>query len=382
MDERTLSIIKKYKTPLYVFDEEEIENQIKKLKQQSAKSYGLCFAVKANPFIVEMLNPYVDRFEACSPGEYQILLDKKISTTKIVYSGVNKRFEDMEEIISKKFDGIITVESKQQWKNMVLLASKYQHRPNVIVRLSSGNQFGVSYNDLLTMVLENKVNDSCKLLGVHFFSGTQKKNIKEIEKELIYIDTCCKKIKNKADVTIGEIEYGAGLYAEYFSEEDDSEYLAAVYKFIDSSLCDYRVTIELGRYIAYTCGRYFTSVVDVKNTGKNNYAIVDGGIHQLMYYGQLLGIRVPPIICHPNRKGIDDEYIVCGSLCSINDILIKRWKGQIKVADVFEFQKAGAYCCTEGSALFLSRDLPAVVNLYKSEIVLEREHQNTYRLNE
>lgn len=382
MDERTLSIIKKYKTPLYVFDEEEIENQIKKLKQQSAKSYGLCFAVKANPFIVEMLNPYVDRFEACSPGEYQILLDKKISTTKIVYSGVNKRFEDMEDIISKKFDGIITVESKQQWKNMVLLASKYQHRPNVIVRLSSGNQFGVSYNDLLTMVLENKVNDSCKLLGVHFFSGTQKKNIKEIEKELIYIDTCCKKIKNKADVTIGEIEYGAGLYAEYFSEEDDSEYLAAVYKFIDSSLCDYRVTIELGRYIAYTCGRYFTSVVDVKNTGKNNYAIVDGGIHQLMYYGQLLGIRVPPIICHPNRKGIDDEYIVCGSLCSINDILIKRWKGQIKVADVFEFQKAGAYCCTEGSALFLSRDLPAVVNLYKSEIVLEREHQNTYRLNE
>ena len=296
MDERTLSIIKKYKTPLYVFDEEEIENQIKKLKQQSAKSYGLCFAVKANPFIVEMLNPYVDRFEACSPGEYQILLDKKISTTKIVYSGVNKRFEDMEDIISKKFDGIITVESKQQWKNMVLLASKYQHRPNVIVRLSSGNQFGVSYNDLLTMVLENKVNDSCKLLGVHFFSGTQKKNIKEIEKELIYIDTCCKKIKNKADVTIGEIEYGAGLYAEYFSEEDDSEYLAAVYKFIDSSLCDYRVTIELGRYIAYTCGRYFTSVVDVKNTGKNNYAIVDGGIHQLMYYGQLLGIRVPPTI--------------------------------------------------------------------------------------
>ena len=85
----------------------------------------------------------------------------------------------MEDIISKKFDGIITVESKQQWKNMVLLASKYQHRPNVIVRLSSGNQFGASYNDLLTMVLENKVTDSCELLGVHFFSGTQKKNIKE-----------------------------------------------------------------------------------------------------------------------------------------------------------------------------------------------------------
>ena len=61
--------------------------------------------------------------------------------------------------------------------------------------------------------------------------------------------------------------------------------------------------------------------------------------------------------------------------------MIKRWNRKLEVADIFEFQKAGAYCCTEGSALFLSRDLPAVVNCYKDRTVLVREHRGTYCLN-
>ena len=46
-------------------------------------------------------------------------------------------------------------------------------------------------------------------------------------------------------------------------------------------------------------------------------------------------------------------------LCTINDILVKRLPlGGLEIGDVLVFEQAGAYCMTEGIALFLSRDLP------------------------
>ena len=42
----------------------------------------------------------------------------------------------------------------------------------------------------------------------------------------------------------------------------------------------------MGRFIASECGYYCTEVVDRKCNNGSEYAIVDGGIHQINYYGQ------------------------------------------------------------------------------------------------
>ncbi|MEI3412825.1 MAG: hypothetical protein V8Q57_06260 [Blautia sp.] len=44
--------------------------------------------------------------------------------------------------------------------------------------------------------------------------------------------------------------------------------------------------LEMGRYLAYLCGFYLTSIVDMKVNHEQSYAIVDGGINHLNYYGQ------------------------------------------------------------------------------------------------
>lgn len=53
------------------------------------------------------------------------------------------------------------------------------------------------------------------------------------------------------------------------------------------------IVLEVGRAIAAACGTYVTSVVDVKHTNGVNIAIVDGGINQLVYAGQIMGTRIP-----------------------------------------------------------------------------------------
>ena len=57
------------------------------------------------------------------------------------------------------------------------------------------------------------------------------------------------------------------------------------------------VTLELGRSLTASCGTYLTRVVDVKTNATGNYAILDGGIHHLVYYGQSMGMRRPPCGC-------------------------------------------------------------------------------------
>ena len=55
------------------------------------------------------------------------------------------------------------------------------------------------------------------------------------------------------------------------------------------------------------------------------------------------------------------DYTLCGSLCTHNDILIRKVRlPELQIGDVLAFYRAGAYSMTEGMALFLSRELPSV----------------------
>ena len=133
-----------------------------------------------------------------------------------------------------------------------------------------------------------------------------------------------------------------------------------------------------------------------------NYAIVDGGIHHLTYYGGAMAMKQPPVRFLEETDGngkrceavspaaaIDDveagaeSWTICGSLCTTNDILVK----SLPVRDmhpgrVLAFERAGAYCMTEGVSLLLSRELPAIVLADETGTThLARPHTRTDPLN-
>ncbi len=145
-----------------------------------------------------------------------------------------------------------------------------------------------------------------------------------------------------------------------------------------------KITLEVGRSIAASCGYYFTSVVDKKVNKAGNFAIVDGGINHLVYFGQSMAMKIPHIDLYPTRKDDNaDVWNICGSLCTVNDIIVKALPlSDLKINDVLVFKNTGAYCMCEGISLFLSRELPAVVIADGDEqYTLVRDHFKTSILN-
>ena len=98
-------IIKSYETPAYIFEISKINDRIHYLKEKLPQRVDLCYAIKANTFVVKEIENNIDRLEVCSPGEYFICKEKQINPQKILISGVYKTPEVIEKMILE--DGII-----------------------------------------------------------------------------------------------------------------------------------------------------------------------------------------------------------------------------------------------------------------------------------
>lgn len=129
--------------------------------------------------------------------------------------------------------------------------------------------------------------------------------------------------------------------------------------------------IEMGRYLAAPCGTYASRVMDIKNNSDTNYIICDGGIHHLKYHGQTMAMQIPEMEVL-NTSAETKPYCICGSLCTVADVLVREVELPIVSRnDVILFHRCGAYSVTEGSALFLSRKMPEVY-LYNEAVGLEK----------
>ena len=380
------NILKNYETPIYVFDIDKLKQRIKFLRENLTKKLELCYAIKANTFIVKEINDDVDRFEVCSPGEYSICEESNITPEKIVISGVYKTPSVIEYMITTNQKiGRYTVESLEQLKLLDELSKKHNVKLNILLRLTSGNQFGINEEDIEEIIAEKDSYTNLNFEGIQYFSGTQKRTNKRLQKEIDYLDEFLTRLEEKYNYVAEELEFGTGFPVHYFQREefDEVEFLKEFSNGIDNMKYSGKIVIELGRSIAASCGYYLTKVVDKKTNKCQNYAILDGGIHHLVYYGQTMAMKFPHLEIYPLRDNKNtQDWNLMGSLCTINDIIIKQYPvSNLQVGDVFIFKNTGAYCMTEGISLFLSRELPEVALLKDGKLKLVREAFKTYTLN-
>ena len=98
----------------------------------------------------------------------------------------------------------------------------------------------------------------------------------------------------------------------------------------------------------------------------------------------MMAMKKPPIIHWDEEKdGEIKEWTICGSLCTMNDVLVKMYPFKnLQLKDKLIFKKVGAYSMTEGISLFLSRELPQVILYSKdSGLRLVRSSFPTDKLN-
>ena len=370
----------------YVFWIDKLYERMALIRQELGQDIGVCYAMKANSFLVESLSDNADYFEVCSPGEYEICHLRGINPDKIIISGVNKTIASMERIISlSNGRGIFTIESPLHYEILREITSSKNIHIKVLLRLSSNNQFGMDYDTVFEVL--NKINsdDNIEFYGIHYYSGTQKR-LSKFETELEMLDNLGEAITVKYGIKPQVLEYGPGLSVSYF-ESDKSvlpqEQLSELKKSLDKIRFYDKINIEMGRFIASECGSFVTNVIDIKKNFDVNYCILDGGIHQLNYYGQLMGMKIPVIKAVTHKQAANVKYNLCGSLCTVSDVLVKdAVLPELEIGDYLIFEKCGAYSVTEGMSLFLSRDLPEVYSYSESKgIELLRHTYETYQLN-
>lgn len=375
-----------YGTPSFVFNMTQLDKRITKIKNILGKKIKLCYSVKANPFLLKSLEEKVEKIEVCSPGELLICKRLNILGEKIIYSGVNKGREDIEEAI--RYDsGIYTIESKLQLKLLNEGAKKYNKKILVLIRLTSGNQFGVSKDELYSMIENRKKYENLEIVGLHYFAGTQRKKLEEQKRELIILREIYREIFQRYNVKLNKLEYGPGLSVPLFESEnfDDTLFpLKELSPFLLDIASELELTIEMGRFYVTEVGYYLSKVVDIKSNQSINYAILDGGMNHLNYIGQVMGMKIPKIdIYNEKQISLEKDWCICGSLCTSSDVIIRKLKTKkIHIGDIVIFYNVGAYSVTEGIYLFLSRMMPRIL-LYdeKNGVKIVREIYDTSILN-
>ena len=375
MNEQTLrSIREQLGTPSYVYDLDAFRKRADMVRSYFGENVGMCFSIKANAFLLGRLPDTFDKIEVCSPGELTICEKTGVDVSKIIFSGVNKTFEDVERAADDNV-GTFTAESML---HLQLINDAAVRRGKVfplllrVTDIKGGTQFGMEEKDVLSIIRDRESYPGVKIVGIHYFTGTQKKRAKGIIKELDYLEELVHRVKDEMDFTIERLEYGTGLAVDYFDENADAleeARLAEIAPRLRELGEVAELTVEMGRFFAASCGYYFTKVIDTKSAYGVNYAIVDGGLNQLKYDGQLQGMQIP-VILHQHDHAVSGEkepWTLCGSLCTTNDILARNAMfDTLTIGDTLVFCRTGAYSAMEGMAIFLSREMP-VIAVYSEE---------------
>jgi len=362
-------------TPGYIFDLDVFRDRVRLVQQAFGPKVGLCFSIKANPFLLKFLPEEFDKIEVCSPGELSVCERIGADLSKIIFSGVNKTKQDVQRAID---DGVnvLTVESDLHL-NLIHEAAKARNTVvPVLLRLTAGSQFGMDRQDVLRIIANRAEYPHINIVGIHFFSGTQKRKaaaiIKELDKLMAFFD----EVEQTYGFTLQRLEYGTGLAVDYFAanaDEVERERLDAVAEKIREVGEKTELTVEMGRFFAAPCGYYVTKVMDTKTCEGIHYAILDGGLNQLKYDGQIQGMQIPVITQIPERPAAETQpWTLCGSLCTTADVLARNVAMRdLQIGDTLIFHRTGAYSVSEGMALFLSRELPEV-NVYSAETGLQQ----------
>lgn len=358
-------ILQDNKNAFYVFDTSEIRKRTDYIRKHIPETVDICYAVKANTFVIKEMIEYVDRFEICSPGEYEICRELDVPSEKMVISGVYKTPVFIENLISSgNGDMVLTVESLAQFEQFNRDSQKYGQKIKILLRLTNGSQFGINSSDIENIVKNRNDYQFIDIVGIQFFSGTQKTSVKKIRREIAAVDLLLNKLNEEYGFAASEFEYGTGFPVSYFEGEElnEEDIFFEFSNAISEMSFKTKVIIELGRSMVASCGKYYTHIVDFKSNKDQNYVIIDGGMHHLVYYGQYMAMKRPALsVLGKENFETDKSWNICGSLCSMNDIVAKLVElPEIKIGDVICFDKTGAYCVTEGISLFLSRDIPAV----------------------
>lgn len=405
-------LVEQYGSPLYVYSKATLERHLRAFEDALvSKKHLVCYAVKANSSlaILNIIANFGCGFDVVSKGELMRVLAAGGSASKVIYSGVGKREDEIEFALQQKIK-CLNIESESELYKVSEVAKRLgvvapvaiRVNPNVDAKthpsISTGlkkNKFGIAFEDSLRLYQIIKDDPNLEATGIDCHIGSQMTSggpIIEATDKLIELYHQLEGIGIKVD----HIDIGGGLGVTYNDETPPSpyEYLAAVLERLKD--IDVSVYCEPGRAMVANAGILLTKVLYLKSNSERNFCIVDGSMSDLIrpaLYGSWMNI-VPAI-----KRGADDAlggsdsngnklYDVVGPICESDDFLGKDRNLNVREGDVLAVRGAGAYGSTmssnynsrplcaeilvEGDKAFVIRDRQREEDLWENERIITK----------
>lgn len=383
------ALARTYGTPLYVYDFDTISTQFTTLKEAfKARKSLICFAVKANSNL-SVLKHMASLGAGCdcvSIGEVKRALFAGIPKYKIIFSGVGKRDDEIEEALKNDIL-MLNLESEEEMKRVEMIATKLgliarisiRVNPNIDAQthpyISTGlheNKFGVDIESAKRMYIHAKNATALDPVGIHFHIGSQITELQPFKEAAVVLANLLRNLK-ALQIDIKFFDVGGGIGIRYDDETTISLYEYAQGIFAALGGLDVTFVCEPGRYLVGNSGYFLTKVLYEKHNGYKRFVIVDGAMNDLIrpsLYGAYHEIEV-----YNKDKSSATPCDVVGPVCESSDFFAKETLlPPLEHDDLLVIKSAGAYGFTMSSN-YNSRTRVAEVALEKGQDRLIRARE-------
>ncbi len=349
-------------TPFYYYNANLLRRTLDTIKAEAGKYSNYCvhYAVKANanPKVLTIIRESGLGADCVSGGEIQAAIKAGFPANKIVYAGVGKT--DREINLGLDYDIFcFNVESVPELEIINELAAAkgkiarvaFRINPNVgahtHANITTGlaeNKFGISMEDMNYVIDRAMELQNVKFVGLHFHIGSQILDMGDFVALCNRINELQEKLYAR-QIIVEHINVGGGLGIDYAHPNrqpipDFKSYFETYHKHLKLRP-QQTLHFELGRAVTGQCGSLITKVIYVKQGTNKQFAIVDGGMTDL--------IRPALYQAYHKIENISSEeacetYDVVGPICESSDVFGKAIDlNKVHRGDYIALRSAGAY---------------------------------------
>jgi len=401
----TTELVKEFKTPLYVMDQELIETTIDKMKEAfQSNRFDTQIAYAGKAFLSMGMLKLVDAKEldldVVSGGELYTAYKAGFPMDRVHLHGNNKTMEELEMAIEFGIKEIV-IDNEDEIDKIERICREKGKKQAVLVRIDPGieahthhyiktsgltSKFGISlFQDNLFDIIK-RLNDSewIEFKGFHTHIGSQIFQsaffIFALDEIFKYLD----KLKKELGIVVHTVNMGGG-FGVYYKEGDDpkpiEEVLSEIITYTEAMEIKYQIgfkelCIEPGRSIVGNAGTTLYEVGGIKETvGGKTYVFIDGGMSDNIRTALYQAEYEAGVVNKLNDTDVRD-ITLAGKLCESGDIIIEKGKlpKSTEVGDIVAVTTTGAYCYTMSSN-YNRMMRPAVVFVKdgKAKVAVKRE---------
>ena len=401
----TVELVKEFKTPLYVMDQELIETTIDKMKEafkSSRFNTRIAYAGKAflSTGMIKLVESKGLDLDVVSGGELYTAHKAGFPMNKVHLHGNNKLVNEIEMAVEFGIDTIV-VDNEDEIDKIERICREKGKKQAVLVRIDPGieahthhyiktsgltSKFGISlFQDNLFDIIK-RLNDSewIEFKGFHTHIGSQIFQsaffIFALDEIFKYLD----KLKKELGIVVHTVNMGGG-FGVYYKEGDDpkpiEEVLSEIITYTEAMEIKYQIgfkelCIEPGRSIVGNAGTTLYEVGGIKETvGGKTYVFIDGGMSDNIRTALYQAEYEAGVVNKLNDTDVR-EITLAGKLCESGDIIIEKGKlpKATEIGDIVAVTTTGAYCYTMSSN-YNRMMRPAVVFVKdgKAKVAVKRE---------